>query len=359
MAEPIIVGEWRVVRTVDARHLPDGRESGDVCGWLQTVIVTSAAAPAAAEVEATLIVPCISGPTGPTAGQAQLKLREGAPTTSVPALSPAAMPIVPASQPAGAAEPKSAELGRAPPPPGGWNGGPGDGRIGNLITPGVLVGVGLAVGGAGGTWFLLRDPKDVFSNREELVPGILAAVGVATGAALLLSGSIVGLGALTVPPSGGPKAQSGAVFHAGGGEPERFVLVPRIEIITPGVVIEDEAGAFRIVAGAAMSTPFWSHDCPASPTYENASLAERLGARRVIVRHPASPSPLRGLLALCPTSPKAFGGLTSTYRIQLPDDRVQAAAAGGVGLVAQPSAVVQPYADGGADIPTWVLWLSQ
>ncbi len=142
-------------------------------------------------------------------------------------------------------------------------------------------------------------------------------------------------------------------------QPDDFLLVPNAEVVTDGVVIEAEDGSFRLVAGQPMESPFWTYDCPALPILENHGLAKRLGAKPVKITHPSSPRPLHGLLALCPTVPEAFPGLKQSYRIVVPAEKVQAAAAGGLSFVAQPSGYSQAYFTGFmADLPTWILWIS-
>lgn len=151
---------------------------------------------------------------------------------------------------------------------------------------------------------------------------------------------------------------TGVACGSGRPSPDEFVRVPHGEITTPGVVIEDEADRFRLVAGSPFRTPFWSYDCPAHPTIENHAFAERLGAQRVRVFHP-SYGWLHGLLSLCMVHPISAGPVRRSYAIQVPDSYVADTEGDRVSMVWEPTDVSEGFADGRWALPGWILWLSR
>lgn len=139
----------------------------------------------------------------------------------------------------------------------------------------------------------------------------------------------------------------------GGADPHSWIAVPQLAVDTPDTVIEAERGTFRLVSGAPVRAPFWTHDCPIEPTIRNFGLAEYLGAQRVRVRHPATDETLYGLLSLCHVHPSVTGSVAQSYSIRVPDGYVHDTVAGGVSLV------YEPYTFGVHELPAWALWLSR
>lgn len=138
-----------------------------------------------------------------------------------------------------------------------------------------------------------------------------------------------------------------------------FVRPEVAELDAPGTWIEAEDGSFRIVAGDDVRTPFWAYDCPARPVTTNFALGERLGGYRVRVKHPDVAEPLYGILSFCHVHESARGPILRSYNIRVPADRVAQTTAGRVSVVYEPYGYVRPYADGTADVPAWILWLSR
>jgi hypothetical protein len=142
-------------------------------------------------------------------------------------------------------------------------------------------------------------------------------------------------------------------------DPNTFVQVPDGEITEPGVVIEGEGGSFRLVSHHRFRTPFWAYDCPATATTGNYGLALRLGARPVTIRHHASGRILHGVLALCRVAPDSAAVVQRSYDIRIPESYVVQTDGGRVAVVTEPSGSVKVYSDGPADLPAWILWMSQ
>jgi hypothetical protein len=112
-------------------------------------------------------------------------------------------------------------------------------------------------------------------------------------------------------------------------------------------------GSFEIKAGQTINPPFHS-DCMREPTSADFAMAEAGGARRVRVTVPSQHEPLFGILALCSVYKEFNGALSHSYRIEVPDEYVQATDGGRV------SVVYEKYdMPGGGWLPGWVLWLSR
>ena len=153
-----------------------------------------------------------------------------------------------------------------------------------------------------------------------------------------------------------------ALPGCGGGRPspDAFRRVPRAELGTAGVVIEDVGGAFTITSDGSFETPFWSHDCPARATTDNYQLGYRLGARPVRVHHPSFPGvTIHGLLAFCMVHPNEHGPVSRSYALQVPDEYVYETEDGRVSVVYEPTSVGETYGDGWTEYPAWILWLSR
>lgn len=145
----------------------------------------------------------------------------------------------------------------------------------------------------------------------------------------------------------------------GGVSPELWLRPDEGSLATPGVIIEGEERSFRIVAGRPFRTPFWSYDCPAAPTTRNHELAERLGAQRVRVTHPAVSEPLYGILAFCHVHPDVQGPTRRSYQLHVPDERVAQTEGGRVAFVAETTGHMRTYGDGAHNLPAWILWISR
>ena len=128
--------------------------------------------------------------------------------------------------------------------------------------------------------------------------------------------------------------------------------VPNGVVATPGVVIESEEGAyFRLDANQPFTSPFWTQCL--YPTVENYGDNERAGARRVRVFYPGLQQPLHGVLALCKIENDFKGAASRSYRVEVPQARVDATDGGRM------SYVVEEYDIKGKTFPAWSLWLSR
>jgi hypothetical protein len=151
-----------------------------------------------------------------------------------------------------------------------------------------------------------------------------------------------------------------AASTRGTAPPPNWISVDRGILSTGGVVIEADDGAFRLVPGGEFKTPFWAYDCPAQPTAQNYQLGLRLGARRVKIHHPAAGGrPLHGVLAFCRVSPATRGPVSRSYNLEIPDERVYETTGGRVSMQAESTGVTKPYSDGEANLPAWILWISE
>lgn len=127
-------------------------------------------------------------------------------------------------------------------------------------------------------------------------------------------------------------------------------------ILTPGVEIVDEAGAFHMTAGQPWPVPFSLGDeCILAPDASAPDAGLLTGARRVRVTVPSLDEPLYGLLQLCGVPPEATGPATRRYNLEVPQSYVERTAGGLVSLVYEPHQGQLPNGTPKA----WILWLSR
>lgn len=139
--------------------------------------------------------------------------------------------------------------------------------------------------------------------------------------------------------------------------------VPGGLLASDGVVIEADAqrpspvsvAPFTFRAGAHFVTPFEINFCP-KPELDKWREATAFGAQYVRVTHPGLPRPLFGVLALCRVHNSATGAASRAYRIQVPQEYVEATTDGRVSVVWEPSGATN---DDMRDAASWILWLSR
>jgi hypothetical protein len=149
-----------------------------------------------------------------------------------------------------------------------------------------------------------------------------------------------------------------------------------LSVLTEGVVIEAEDGSWDVASGDPVRPPFGSHAPGDAAPAANGALLEKYGefvqagARHVRVRVPGRHKPLYGVLALLPVySTSTSSSARRTFRIEIPNNRIQEALGGQVSVIYEP----YPYSrktvaknqdgddelkDSQAEAPSWILWVS-
>lgn len=144
--------------------------------------------------------------------------------------------------------------------------------------------------------------------------------------------------------------------------------IPVVHLVTPGVRIEARDGSFKLVSGQQAYTPFemdiWSQN--SQPFSDNTilngfSAAKPLGAKDVAVYIEGRSAPLYGVLILSKVYNAATGPGTRSYRIDIPQDKIDAAYSGVTAVVYEDVAFQQLWSTGGQQthqFRSWILWLS-
>lgn len=133
-------------------------------------------------------------------------------------------------------------------------------------------------------------------------------------------------------------------------------------LATPGCKITAEDNSFSIVSGQEFQPPFQMAKRTGYVTASDNSFpglvnlckdALSLGAKRVRVTVPGRAEPLYGVLGLYQIWNSGTGPGSRSYRIEIPQQYIDAATGGGV------SAVYETYnGPSGSYYTSWVLWLS-
>lgn len=145
-------------------------------------------------------------------------------------------------------------------------------------------------------------------------------------------------------------------------------------LATPGCTISAENNSFTIESGQEFQPPFqikctealglpapFDNFCYADPGDRVKEYSDALsrGAQRVRVTLPGVTKPLYGVLALFEVSSLGTGPGSRSYRIEIPQQYVDAAMGGRV------SVVYESYLRGtdlnywnAGNVPSWILWLS-
>lgn len=158
-----------------------------------------------------------------------------------------------------------------------------------------------------------------------------------------------------------------------------FVGIPNGEIATPGVTITAQDGSFTLKNGAEFAAPFhanlWARKDQSagsllfgapkvrqgSETFAASTLrndyeeAVKRGAKRIRVAYPGLEQPLYGILALNVAPTGAYGPAARYYRIEVPQQYVEAARGGAVSVVYE---VMNYRGESSGSGYSWVLWLS-
>jgi hypothetical protein len=140
----------------------------------------------------------------------------------------------------------------------------------------------------------------------------------------------------------------------GGGCAPSWISVPDGVIATEAVTIASIDGSWKISSNTRFHPPFYSNDCPDTPTTDNYAEGEGWGASRVMVWYPGFTEPLFGLLSLCKVSPYYKGAASRSYQIDVPKQYIDATDGGRISVVYEQ----YPWA-AGRNLPAWILWLSR
>jgi hypothetical protein len=149
-----------------------------------------------------------------------------------------------------------------------------------------------------------------------------------------------------------------------------------LSVLTEGVVIEAEDGSWDVGSGDPVRPPFGSNAPGGAAPVASGALLEKYtdyvqaGARHVRVKVPGRNKPLYGVLALLPVfSTSTSSSARRTFRIDIPNSRIQEALGGQVSVIYEP----YPYShktvaknengddelkDSQAEAPSWILWVS-
>jgi hypothetical protein len=157
---------------------------------------------------------------------------------------------------------------------------------------------------------------------------------------------------------------------------EKPMIRPKyVSMLTDGVVIRDEAGAWEIQGADPAAPPFYSKAFSWDPTGEGTidrfDQALKWGAQRVLVEYPGLEKPLYGVLAICPIDPDTKeSSAKRAYRMAVPASYVQQARGARISVVYQPykmpwgqreRAVAMKQgraAESGSNKVSWILWMS-
>lgn len=158
-----------------------------------------------------------------------------------------------------------------------------------------------------------------------------------------------------------------------------FVNIPNGEIATSGVTITAQDGSFTLKNGTEFVAPFhanlWTRKTQTSgsfflgapkvqqrsETFFSSTLrddyeeAVKRGAKRVRVNYPGIENSLYGILALNVAPAGAYGPAARYYRIEVPQQYVEAAKGGAVSVVYE---VMSYRGESSGSGYGWVLWLS-
>ena len=125
-------------------------------------------------------------------------------------------------------------------------------------------------------------------------------------------------------------------------------------VATEGVTVSAEDSSFVYETNKYFNTPFAVDWCPTLPIgVDEYTKAEKKGAKRVRVKYPNLAEPLFGLLLFCKVPKSATGPGSRSYRIQVPDNYVQATDGGRI------SVVYEEVEASSKQVVNWVLWLSR
>ncbi len=190
---------------------------------------------------------------------------------------------------------------------------------------------------------------------------LLAALPAVLPAALLIATA----GCAPKPPPPAPAVETPS-----------FVQAPQVYLLTEGVTIEAEEDTWSIRGGEPVPPPFtsefWELEDGVGGMLSEYQAALDAGAMRVRVTIPSLDEPMYGVLALLPVADTATSiPPKRTYRIQIPENRVQEARGGLISFIYQPyrytyeRALYDEYTrtytveeKTSGEIPSWVLWLS-
>jgi hypothetical protein len=155
-----------------------------------------------------------------------------------------------------------------------------------------------------------------------------------------------------------------------------FEQPPKFYLLTEGVTIEAEEDSWVLTDGEPVDPPFrsefWEMEDGVGGMLSEYQAAIDNGAMRVRVTVPSLEEPLYGVLALLPVADTATSiPPKRTYRVLVPENRIQEARGGLISYTYQPykytyqcpvyMSASRSYAIQEAtsdEVPSWVLWLS-
>ncbi|MHC5022030.1 MAG: hypothetical protein ACYTGX_18375 [Planctomycetota bacterium] len=173
---------------------------------------------------------------------------------------------------------------------------------------------------------------------------------------------------------------AGALAGCASGPPPATYVKPKyVSMLTDGVAIHDEAGAWTITGSDPVAPPFYSEafnwDPAEGGTIDRFDDALLMGARKVKVEYPGLEKPLYGVLAICPINESTTeSSAKRAYRMAVPESYVQQARGARISVVYQPYKIVVTERPGGLFIfgalakaaeqksshnrVSWILWMS-